>query len=83
MSSSTLESGPALVVEEGSQQQQNVQPQRMVDTTSLGSASDGIPFSKSLIEQEEETFYSAKDNQFGDDNLWGLLSGVGGNIYEW
>lgn len=44
--------------------------------------SDQTP-TKSLIEQEEETFYSSEDNKHGDDNIWGLLSGVGGNIYEW
>lgn len=32
---------------------------------------------------EELSFYSASDNDLGDDNIWGLLSGVGGNIYEW
>lgn len=37
----------------------------------------------SLLRQEEETFYAAPDNEQGDDNIWGLLSGVGGNIYEW
>jgi len=38
---------------------------------------------KSMIE-EERSFYSlgAEQNE-GDDNIWGLLSGVGGNIYEW
>jgi hypothetical protein len=29
---------------------------------------------------EEISFYS---NSANDDNIWGLLSGVGGNIYEW
>ena len=32
---------------------------------------------------EELSFYSNSENEFGDDNIWGLLSGVGGNIYEW
>lgn len=35
------------------------------------------------ITAEELSFYSASDNEHGDDNIWGLLSGVGGNIYEW
>ena len=35
------------------------------------------------ITAEELSFYSASDNQHGDDNIWGLLSGIGGNIYEW
>jgi hypothetical protein len=36
-----------------------------------------------MMKQEELSFYSASDNDQGDDNIWGLLSGVGGNIYEW
>eukprot|EP00980_Cylindrotheca_fusiformis_P013475 scaffold3437_cov113-Cylindrotheca_fusiformis.AAC.42 len=35
------------------------------------------------MRQEELSFYSASTNEHGDDNIWGLLSGVGGNIYEW
>jgi hypothetical protein len=35
------------------------------------------------MRDEELSFYSASENDFGDDNIWGLLSGVGGNIYEW
>ena len=35
------------------------------------------------MRDEELSFYSASDNDHGDDNIWGLLSGVGGNIYEW
>mmetsp|Transcript_3843 Transcript_3843/g.10942 ORF Transcript_3843/g.10942 Transcript_3843/m.10942 type:complete len:616 (-) Transcript_3843:752-2599(-) len=35
------------------------------------------------MHEEELSFYSASDNDHGDDNIWGLLSGVGGNIYEW
>eukprot|EP00934_Nitzschia_sp_Nitz4_P002871 Nitzschia sp. Nitz4//scaffold27_size158506//108195//110418//NITZ4_002613-RA/size158506-snap-gene-0.203-mRNA-1//1//CDS//3329545527//2861//frame0 len=40
----------------------------------------GLP---SAISQEELSFYSNSENAQGDDNIWGLLSGVGGNIYEW
>jgi hypothetical protein len=36
-----------------------------------------------LMKQEELSFYSSETNDHGDDNIWGLLSGVGGNIYEW
>ena len=36
-----------------------------------------------LLRQEELSFYSSSTNDHGDDNIWGLLSGVGGNIYEW
>jgi ribulose 1,5-bisphosphate carboxylase large subunit-like protein len=35
------------------------------------------------MRDEEISFYSNSENEFGDDNIWGLLSGVGGNIYEW
>ena len=35
------------------------------------------------MKYEEESFYSAPENEHGDDNIWGLLSGVMGNIYEW
>lgn len=37
----------------------------------------------SQIKQEEEDFYQTINNEYGDDNIWGLLSGVSGNIYEW
>ena len=36
-----------------------------------------------LMRKEEDEFYSAPDNDVGDDDVWGLLSGVVGNIYEW
>lgn len=32
---------------------------------------------------EELSFYSASENEHGDDDIWGLLSGVCGNIFEW
>jgi hypothetical protein len=35
------------------------------------------------MREEELSFYSNSEHDFGDDNIWGLLSGVGGNIYEW
>lgn len=35
------------------------------------------------MRDEEISFYSNSENEYGDDNIWGLLSGVGGNIYEW
>jgi hypothetical protein len=35
------------------------------------------------MREEELSFYSNSENEHGDDNIWGLLSGVGGNIYEW
>ena len=44
---------------------------------------DDMPASEKLMRQEEASFYSASEQGDGDDNIWGLLSGVGGNIYEW
>ncbi len=38
---------------------------------------------RNVMTAEELSFYSASENKHGDDNIWGLLSGVGGNIYEW
>ena len=35
------------------------------------------------LKQEEDRFYSAPANEAGDDSIWGLLSGVMGNVYEW
>ena len=35
------------------------------------------------MRDEEISFYTNSENEYGDDNIWGLLSGVGGNIYEW
>lgn len=35
------------------------------------------------MRDEELSFYSNSEHDYGDDNIWGLLSGVGGNIYEW
>lgn len=44
---------------------------------------DSMPMNEKLMLQEEQSFYSASENEHGDDDIWGLLSGVGGNIYEW
>jgi hypothetical protein len=41
------------------------------------------PKPKSQFKQEEELFYNAEENDQGTDDLWGLLSSAGGNIYEW
>jgi len=43
----------------------------------------GLTDAERQMREEELSFYSASDNDHGDDNIWGLLSGVGGNIYEW
>ena len=45
--------------------------------------SSDIDAIRESITAEELSFYSASENEHGDDNIWGLLSGVGGNIYEW
>ena len=44
---------------------------------------DNLSEAEKRMREEELSFYSASDNKQGDDNIWGLLSGVGGNIYEW
>lgn len=44
---------------------------------------DDMPASEKQMMEEERSFYSNSENNDGDDNIWGLLSGVGGNIYEW
>jgi hypothetical protein len=42
-----------------------------------------LPNDVMQIPDEELAFYYHSDTDHGDDNIWGLLSGVGGNIYEW
>jgi hypothetical protein len=32
---------------------------------------------------EELSFYSASENECGDNDMWGFLSGVCGNLFEW
>ena len=44
---------------------------------------ENITEAEKQMRDEELSFYSNSENEFGDDNIWGLLSGVGGNIYEW
>lgn len=44
---------------------------------------DTLTEAEKQMRDEELSFYSNSENDFGDDNIWGLLSGVGGNIYEW
>ena len=48
-----------------------------------GDITETMSESELRMREEELSFYSASENEFGDDNIWGLLSGVGGNIYEW
>lgn len=50
---------------------------------SSSSSTTTLSLNSKLMREEEETFYSAEENQHGDDNIWGLLSGVAGNMYEW
>jgi hypothetical protein len=35
------------------------------------------------MRDEEISFYSNSENEHGDDDIWGLLTGVAGDIYEW
>lgn len=52
--------------------------------TSLPSdEADNLTDAQKQMRDEEISFYSNSENEYGDDNIWGLLSGVGGNIYEW
>jgi hypothetical protein len=53
------------------------------DESPLQKSVSNISESEKQMKEEELSFYSASENEFGDDNIWGLLSGVGGNIYEW
>jgi hypothetical protein len=46
-------------------------------------ATAGMNEAEKSMRDEEISFYSNSENDHGDDNIWGLLSGVGGNIYEW
>ena len=55
----------------------------ILDSLSADDEDDDIPPSEKLMMEEERSFYSNSENNDGDDNIWGLLSGVGGNIYEW
>lgn len=45
--------------------------------------SNANPDGLSPMKLEEKSFYSARENEKGDDSIWGLLSGALGNIYEW
>lgn len=51
--------------------------------SSIAVSSDILSAEEVLMKHEEDTFYSQNIPGEGDDNIWGLLSGVGGNIYEW
>jgi hypothetical protein len=44
---------------------------------------DTLTEAEKQMREEELSFYSNSENDAGDDNVWGLLSGAGGNIYEW
>lgn len=48
-----------------------------------GDPDEHLTEAEKSMREEELSFYSNSENEFGDDNIWGLLSGVGGNIYEW
>jgi MHS family proline/betaine transporter-like MFS transporter len=56
----------------------------MIDGQSeLSASAHSLTIEEKYMKHEEESFYSAPENEHGDDNVWGLLSGVMGNIYEW
>ena len=44
---------------------------------------EGLSEAEKQMKDEEISFYSNSETENGDDNIWGLLSGAGGNIYEW
>ena len=46
-------------------------------------SADNMTETERQMRDEELSFYTNSENEHGDDNIWGLLSGVGGNIYEW
>lgn len=48
-----------------------------------GDPDEHLTEAEKSMREEELSFYTNSENDFGDDNIWGLLSGVGGNIYEW
>lgn len=75
-SSTTIEGMEAL--DEDDRQQNDY-----YDNNRLSRSVSNMSESERQMKEEELSFYSASENDFGDDNIWGLLSGVGGNIYEW
>jgi hypothetical protein len=54
-----------------------------MDVLKEAGADEHLTEAERSMREEELSFYSNSENEFGDDNIWGLLSGVGGNIYEW
>mmetsp|Transcript_2657 Transcript_2657/g.3873 ORF Transcript_2657/g.3873 Transcript_2657/m.3873 type:complete len:556 (+) Transcript_2657:183-1850(+) len=57
--------------------------EKVLQHDEAGDSDSEIPHDEKLMKDEEDTFYSQSTDRDGDDNIWGLLSGVGGNIYEW
>jgi hypothetical protein len=51
--------------------------------TPLAEDDENLTEAEKRMREEELSFYTSSVNEHGDDNIWGLLSGVGGNIYEW
>lgn len=49
----------------------------------MNASGDVMTETERQMREEELSFYTNSENEHGDDNIWGLLSGVGGNIYEW
>ena len=65
------------------QQQQQQQYQHGNDENNNNNNDQHLTEAEKSMRDEELSFYSNSTNDYGDDNIWGLLSGIGGNIYEW
>lgn len=53
------------------------------ESIKMDTSGDNMTETERQMKEEELSFYTNSENEHGDDNIWGLLSGVGGNIYEW
>jgi hypothetical protein len=54
-----------------------------MEALAISAPEENLTEAERSMRDEEISFYSASDNEYGDDNIWGLLSGVGGNVHEW
>jgi hypothetical protein len=76
--------GMDTVLKDQQQQQQQQQYQHGNDENNNNNNNDQhLTEAEKSMRDEELSFYSNSTNDYGDDNIWGLLSGIGGNIYEW
>ena len=83
--SSTEETSADMPTQEQQQQQQTIEGMDAVRDYERHRDGDeeNLTEAEKQMRDEELSFYSNSENEYGDDNIWGLLSGVGGNIYEW